>query len=141
MGNYTELRLVISLRDDTPIDVVRLLSKVAGEGDIGLPVGTVLFDHESVPRPTMRHPFFGCERWYMLLMATDFGSTTGSWFGLNTKDHWVLMIHSSYKNYDNELDQFLNWITPYVHGRKKKQYAGWYQNDSMDQRENIYILR
>ena len=56
-------------------------------------------------------------------------------------DCWIIDLHTEFKNYDNEIEKFINWITPFVTGRKKRECVGWWKSESMDEKENIYIER
>lgn len=138
MGHYTELQCKIKLRKDTPDNVVSILKRVLVERDLGH--DKVLFDTKDVFKPELDHDFFKCERWYMLFLSTNWGDIQGGKM-YQEKGHWVVDLHTEFKNYDNEIDKFIDWITPFVVGRKKKQYVGWWQSESMDSRINIYIER
>lgn len=141
MGSYTEFRFRAKLRNDTPFEVLALLSRVIIENDLGLPTGTVFFHSEDVFKPDIDHPFFKCERWEMLFLSTNWDENMqGGKFYFDNR-YWVLDIHTEFKNYDNETEKFIDWISPYVVGRKKKQYVGYEKHEMMDFRNNFYIER
>lgn len=145
MGTYTTVKMTIKLRNDTPKDIIALLHRVIVYRNLGL-ADRVIFKSKDVFKPEFEHDFFKCERWYMLFIANNFEPNIKSSFILKSDNefwqvrHDTLNIHSEYQNRDGELDAFIDWITPYVLGRKKKQYIGYYQVDCRD-RENIYIER
>jgi hypothetical protein len=138
MGHYTELQCKIKLRKDTPDNVVSILKRVLIERDLGH--DKVLFDTKDVFKPELDHDFFKCERWYMLFLSTNWGDIQGGKM-YQEKEYWVVYLHTEFKNYDSEIDKFIDWITPFIVGRKKKQYVGWWQSENMDNRINIYIKR
>ncbi len=138
MGHYTELQCKIKLRKDTPDNVVSILKRVLIERDLGH--DKVLFDTKDVFKPELDHDFFKCERWYMLFLSTNWGDIQGGKM-YQEKEYLVVDLHTEFKNYDSEIDKFIDWITPFIVGRKKKQYVGWWQSESMDSRINIYIER
>lgn len=138
MGHYTELKCKIKLKKDTPEDVMSLLKRVLIEKDLGH--DEVLFHSEDVFKPNIDHDFFRCQRWYMLLLSTNWGDIEGGRM-YEESGYNVVDLHTEFKNYDGELGKFLDWIYPFVLGRKKKQYIGWWQSEDMDERVNIYIER
>lgn len=62
------------------------------------------------------HPFFQCERWHMLFRGgSSYHETRG--FDLrydSFRSQHILFCHSSFKNYDGEIEKFLDWIDPMV---------------------------
>ncbi len=143
MGHYTELYCNIKLRRDTPKVVIDLLERVVCKGDLG--TDKCLFDTSDVFKPEIDHKFFKCDRWYMLLLSNNFDETKGSSFFFSNphrgNGYRVLSLNTEFKNYENEIECFIDWITPYVAGHKKKQYLGWWKSESMNNRINIYIHR
>lgn len=140
MGHYTEFYCTLKLKSDTPKDVVDLLRRVIKDGDLGLKEGTQIFNHDDVFKPEISHPFFKCERWWAVLIFNDWGTTKGSKFIEN--DHGVVInIHVNFKNYDDEIDQFLDWIKPYIRGRKKKTYIGWWRPENMREQLHVHLHR
>lgn len=108
MGHYTRLKLDVQLQGDLPADVLAILqAMVAGNS------------HEfATPLPA--HPLFACRNWDVigygahsvfddviapphLQRAGEGGATC-----------WFLQMHFALKNYDNEIQQFLNWLGPYL---------------------------
>ena len=76
------------------------------------------------------HPFFKCERWF-LLRPKDIECL-----------HYMygekyLYFDCEFKNYDNELDKFLNWIFP-VCKHEDHEFLGIYYNDHNDWMTPIY---
>lgn len=76
----------------------------------------------------------------MLFMSTNWGDIKGGNF-YKEKGYWVLDLHTEFKNYDDEIDKFIDWISLFIAGRKKKQYLGYWRGETMDRQVNIYIER
>jgi hypothetical protein len=139
MGHYTELKFKAKLRTDTPGEVINLLKRVLIDGDLGLD-DKVLFSHEDVFDPGIEHELFKCKRWEALFLSTNWDDEMQGgkmYFG----KYWTIDIHAEFKNYDDEIDKFMDWISPFVVGRKKKQYVGYYQGESLNFQVNLYINR
>jgi len=139
MGYYTELKFKAKLKQDTPENVVNILKRVINERDLGH--GKELFNNEDVFKPELDHPFFKCGRWYMLFLSTNFndGMKGGRFYEENGK--WTISLHTEFKNYGSEIDNFFDWIKPFVVGRKKKQYVGYYRGEDAEAQTNLYVER
>ena len=77
----------------------------------------------------------------MLFLGNNFCGEVGISEFVEDIYYYKLIINSEFKNYDNEINEFINFITPYTIGRKKKQYIGWSLREDCDKRENIYIIK
>jgi len=139
MGYYTEFKFKAKLKKDTPELVVDLLKRVLVEKDLG--TKSELFHSIDVFKPIISHPFFQCERWYMCLLANNFDPNIQGGKFYKKGDYWTIEIHSEFKNYDQEIDNFFNWIKPFIVGRKKKQYVGCYKGEDTNEYTNIYVER
>jgi hypothetical protein len=118
MGMYTELIFQGESKPDLPKDIQELFDYFFSdtfELDIGQP--------HSV-RKLPDHPFFQCQRWnqigymsshYFTPFALRYTQGT-SWN--NTK---YVFLRCDLKNYDDDIQLFLDWIKPYM-----VDYYGWY---------------
>ena len=100
MGDYTRLELDVNLRDDVPDEVVSALRfLLRGE----LP--------ESVPS----HPFFTLRSATRIAIG---GSAYHEYLRTSTlqneDNHQHLRISSSLKSNHDEIDEFIDWISPYI---------------------------
>lgn len=129
MGFYTELKFDAKLLRSTPIEIILLLESLINLQDSSIPDASFI-DHE----------FFDCTSWYKIFLPSQFLETQE-----NTLDfqngRYIISIHSEFKNYDQEIEKFVDWIKPYVIGRKKKQYVGYFRNENSNNKTNIYIER
>lgn len=122
MGMYTAISLGIELRKDTPDEVTELLRCMV-YGNYGGQVGCKIPDH----------PFFVCTRWQSLFRMDSyyFDYQTNWSFDLDEITRtWHLSGVSNLKNYDNEIDKFLDWINQYIH-QAACGHLGWtrYEED------------
>lgn len=102
MGMYTEIHFNSELRRDTPSEVLAVLRYMLGDGD-------------EPPLPD--HPLFSTTRWrYLFTMDSYyFDADTHSTLRFDdiAKTHF-LCVRSNIKNYDGEIEAFLDWIDPYL---------------------------
>lgn len=105
MGMYTELVFGARLQPDLPQKVEKALKyMVRGTGK----------EPEELPD----HEFFQSERWARLFHCGSY------YFGIHRphaimewddiSNSYSLSTRSSIKNYDKEIDKFLDWVKPYV---------------------------
>ena len=91
MGMYTELVLHIKIKSDVPDDVSEVLEFMFNHAE------NDDLDNDIVPN----HNFFKCDRWFML-------------GGFSSYENNKVIAKSEFKNYDNEIDLFIDWIKPYL---------------------------
>ena len=139
MGCYTKLKFKAKLKQDTPEIVVNILKRVINEHDLGH--DKVLFKSKDVFRPELDHPFFKCEQWYMLFLSTNWNDEMQGGRFYEENGRWVLDLHTEFIDRDYEIDKFFDWIKPFIIGRKKKQYVGYWRNENMDEQCNLYVER
>lgn len=104
MGMYTELIFGAELKRETPTEVITILkSMVKGN---------------KTYRKLPNHPFFESARWKWLFRMGSY------YFGIHDGNAelkfddickaWHLNTRSNLKNYDDEIEKFLDWIKPYI---------------------------
>lgn len=100
MGMYTELVFNASLKSDTPEYVINAISFM---------VGYIEEKPKDFPLPDGR-----CE-WLLRGSSCYFEKETEFKFYVDESDkRWRLISNSSIKNYENEIEEFLKWIKPYI---------------------------
>lgn len=119
MGMYTALSLGIELKKDAPVTVIRTIERMLG--------------HNPILTEPPDHPLFKRERatWMLTCDSFYFDWQTGWRFELNEiSESWYLSGVCNLKNYNDEIDLFLDWITPYI---ETTGYIGWkmYEEDEL----------
>lgn len=86
---------------------------------------------------TLEHNLFQKPRWWSLFNSEPHGSILAK-----IGEYWILTTDSEFKNYNDEISAFINFISPYVVGRKK-HYIGWkvYEGAETEEREHLHIIR
>lgn len=132
MGMYTEFVFGCELSKSTPENVIDILRYLKG-------------DIEETPK-LPSHEFFSCSRWKAI------GRCTSAYFGspsyvIIEQDGWSLeyrlAIRCNLKNYDNEIQKFVDWIKPYVNqGAGTGELLGYsiYEESSEPQMFYLYDL-
>lgn len=101
MGMYTELIFGASLKKGTPTNVIEALKYMTGETqekpeDFPLPEGRCewMFKNSSY--------YFGVSEPLKKMWFDEIGNS------------WILSTRSNIKNYEGEIETFLNWIEQYI---------------------------
>ena len=106
MGMYTELVLGVNLRSDTPENIINILNyMLSGISDSTKPEIT-------------DHPLFSTERWPIMLVCDSYyfdGRTDSSMERDTVSKRYELNVRTNFKNYNNEVDLFLDFIRPYLY--------------------------
>lgn len=117
MGMYTALHLAIELRKDTPLEVIRTLEYMTGMRP----------ETEAAPA----HPLFQTGRWTHMLTSDSYYHSANAGNAFIYDDiagtHFLTVL-SSFKDYEDEITKFVDWISPhiYVHAPKWIGYS-WYE--------------
>ena len=128
MGMYTELIFGAELKKDTPNQVIESLKYMLGE---------IEEKPSDFPLPKGR-----CE-WLFQGGSYDFAisnSVNKMWFD-TLGDQWKISTRFNIKNYNNEIETFLEWIKPYISqgsGNRDFYAIVTYEEDS---EPTIYYLR
>ena len=131
MSVVTEVLIELKLRVDTPKEVLAVFDYYIN-------------NKEAVILPN--HPFFKTERCRVLLSFRGWTSEESPSFfkivpvGPVTAQP-QLRLHANINYEDGEVDTFLDWISPYVGGHKKKKYAGWRHSEYDTEPINLYIIK
>jgi hypothetical protein len=146
MGTYTEFYFKATLKKETPPEVITLLNDIVNNFHAFYEQLTnkeypVIKSVADTPELPIEHPFGKCERWDQLFHSTDWGSINNGGSTFTNTGYPELWIHTQFKNYDNPIGKFVDWIKPHIAGRKKKQYLGFYQVETCEFQINIYIER
>ena len=127
MGMYTELVLAVEFRSDTPAYVSDMLK--------------IMIDGRGVPETILLpdHPLFKTDRWAYMLRC-DSGCFPGeSYVKLDESRRFTeLTLRCSLKNYDSEIEWFLDFIKPYLQADGYLGYLGYMRYEEYDYPTLIY---
>lgn len=114
MGMYTELLFRAETVSDCPDDVISVLM--------------FLFGGQPRPHKTPEHEFFATARWMVIGRGLE---SMSSMVSLGDGTFMVYSI-SDLKNYDDEIDKFIDWVSPYVVPSTGECLGWtWYEQDDM----------
>lgn len=105
MGMYTELHFNAELRKDVPSDVLAILNYMLEAGP-GAP-----------PPPLPEHALFKTQRWPVMLRTDSYYFAADTHSTLRHDEIgecYYLCIRCNLKNYDEEIEKFVDWIDPYL---------------------------
>ena len=104
MGMYTELNLGLALIKDVPDEIVDILKYM-------------LNDRTELVADLPSHPLFETCRWSYMLQCDSyyFDARTDSSMEFDDIDKkYHLNVRTNLKNYDREIEEFLDFIEPYI---------------------------
>lgn len=120
MGQYTELKTNFHLKSTTPTEVIDILLYIA--------------DKKTELPDLPEHPLFACHRWTLLFNSTSAYFDYEKFAEINnnsTRCH--IKTQSNFKNYDREIQQFWDWILPYIDSPPGEQLGEiTYDYDTID---------
>ena len=123
MGMYTELNIGVSLRSDTPENIIDILKYMLGDID---------------KAETTDHPLFSTQRWTCMLRCDSyyFDGRTDSSMERDDIDHkYKLNVRCNLKNYSGEIELFLDFIRPYL---VTEGFLGYARYEEFDDPTLIY---
>lgn len=131
MGMYTELHFNAELKQTTPQEVLQVLRHMLNAP--GAPARDAL----TLPA----HPLFSTDRWGFMLTCDSyyFAAQTHSTLTYDeiTKTHY-LCIRCNLKNYDQEIEKFIDWVSPYVDGFPG-DFLGFHRYETTEQPTLIFL--
>lgn len=103
MSMYTEFHFNVELKEHTPQNTLGILGYMPDPWRTGAP---------DIPE----HSLFKTERWPQVLCGDSayFPMEQRSELTIDEDGVISLSVRSNLKNYDNEIEKFLDWISPYV---------------------------
>lgn len=102
MGMYTEFHYNVQLVKDCPDSVFAILRYMLAEG--------------KKPDALPDHDLFKTSRWESMFSSDSyyFATDTLSTLRRDESGDWFLCVRCNVKNYDSEIEKFINWFAPYV---------------------------
>ena len=126
MGMYTELNIGVNLREDTPQNVIDILTHM-------------LNDYHCEETPELpKHPLFETGRWRFMLCSDSYyfdGHTDSSMLQDRISKEYELNVRTNLKNYDGEIEKFMDFICPYL---KTYGFLGYTRYEEADDPRLIY---
>jgi hypothetical protein len=102
MGMYTELAINVSLKKNTPEDLINAIKYLMGQ------------DYKEFKKD---HALFSCERAEFICKCDSYyfqGTVAEKFIYDEGSENWNLLIWHNLKNYDNEIEEFLDFIAPWI---------------------------
>jgi hypothetical protein len=128
---YTELVMAIELKKDVPSQVIKVLSYMVGENGVE-------------PANLPNHPLFKTPRWSFMLNSDSYyfdGITHSELEEDNLfPDHpyYYLSVRCNLKNYDEEIEKFIDWITAFT---ESSGFVGYKRYEEDEEPTLIYIRK
>lgn len=104
MGMYTEFHFNSEMKKDLPQDVVDILKYMTG-----------IIEEQPTELPD--HPLFKTDRWDYMLRTGSYYFDADPIVSLRwdeISNAYYLCSRSDFKNYFDEIEKFIDWITPYL---------------------------
>lgn len=130
MGMYTEFHYNADLNDDVPEGVLEVLRYMTGESPVEP-------DHPD-------HPLFKTDRWRSMLNGSSYYFAQRPASALHRDDlygsdkpEYSINIRCDFKNYGREIQEFVDWIDPYVEGYPG-DFLGFHRYESSETPTHIH---
>jgi hypothetical protein len=128
MGMYTEFHFNSKLQEEVPQEVIHILYyMLSSEVEDAVPV---------VPE----HPLFDTTRWPVMLRMSSyyFDADTNSTLRFDDiAEQYYICIRCNLKNYDSEIEKFIDWIDPYL-DKYEGEFLGFYRYEETEVPTLIY---
>lgn len=105
MGMYTEIYLSVSLKEDTPSNIIDVLKYMFSD------------KCDNQPKDLPKHEFFILPRWEMIGRGSScyfVPRPTSAMWEEYYSDGWYITSRSDLKNYSGEVEAFFDFLMPYV---------------------------
>ncbi len=128
MGMYTEFHFNVELKKDIPQEVINILN-------------FMLNKKEALSPQLPDHPLFQTHRWRVMLRCDSYYFPADTHSTLRFDDigkSYYLCIRCNLKNYDNEIEKFIDWIMPYL-SHFSGDFLGFYRYEETEQPTLIFM--
>lgn len=129
MGMYTELHFNSELKKNVSQNIINVLQ--------------FMIDNEDKPQSLPDHPLFSTSRWYSMLRTDSyyFDADTHSTLRFDSiSESYFLCIRCNLKNYNREIQKFVDWIMPYL-AKHNNDFLGFYRYEEDETPTLIYADR
>ncbi len=130
---YTEFHFNSKIKKDTPKEVINTLKYMLDLWEKGEP--KEIPDHILFKNPE--------SSWRVMLQmdSSYFDAETYSTLNYNKfDDHYYLCVRCNLKNYESDIENFINWITPYL-DKYEGDFLGFYRYEEFEEPTLIYYTR
>ena len=101
---YTEMRVNCRLKKEATKQIVEVLQYLADGNTMNPP-----------PFTLPAHPLFDCRRWrFLMRMSSAYFDDDPSAAVVMWEGQWRVLSVANIKNYDGEIEKFIDWLRPYV---------------------------
>jgi len=122
---YTELVMNVSLKDDMPEGVAKLLKAMIDGSDNIEPLAEYA-----------EHQLFATSRWRFMLNTGSFYFVPAGASKLVEHNYGRILRHltirTDFKNYENEIEKFADFIGPFIDDYGHRQFAGYSRYEEAD---------
>lgn len=128
MGMYTEFHFNSQLKQATPETVIAVLDYMMGKPahELELP----------------EHELFKTDRWRWMLQSDSYYFDADTSSALRFDDiskNYYLNIRCNLKNYNSEIEKFVNWIMPYL-DKENGNFLGFSRYEESEEPDLIYYV-
>ncbi|AWQ17081.1 MULTISPECIES: hypothetical protein [Bacillus] len=130
MGMYTELVCAFELIEETPSHIIETLEFMSGQRDE---------QPDELPDDKL---FSGGSRWKWMLQSDScyFDGKTHSEIVYDTLvGGCYVTIRCNLKNYDNEIENFIEWISPFIYKKDENYFIGYKRYEEDKEPELIFV--
>lgn len=82
--------------------------------------------NEDQPTDLPDHPLFKTPRWFLIGNCSSYYHIPESSGCIKTEGYGYIFSRSDFKNYDQEIELFLDWIYPFIDEESSWPFMGWY---------------
>lgn len=126
MGMYTEFHFNSELKSNTPKEIIDALQFML---------------HENEVKPNIDHPLFNTEQYGIMLIGDSYYFDADTYSTLKfdkIAGTYFLCIRSNFKNYNQEIEKFLDWIKPYL-AKRSGDFLGFKRYEEAEVPTLIYF--
>lgn len=133
MGMYTEFVFGCELKEDTPSVVIDILKVIFGL-EKGLPH---CYDDDTIVFPPTRN---GCIPYGASYYFAVHDSHSRMIFDKALSKTWSITIRCNIKNYENEIERFIDWLMPHIsRGAGCRDFLGYTIYEESDTPRLYYL--
>ena len=127
---YTECYICSPIKTNTPKEIMDILFYMFGDKDL----------LDEAPKNLPAHKFFTKERWQFIGKCSSFYHIPFSVSKIRKEQNqYYLVSRSDIKNYDNEIEGFFDWISPYL-DKYEGDFIGYSRYEEVN-KPKLYFMK